>query len=330
MTDPTRTTSRRLLWLAVLALALAAAFLFQQLLLGRPLVRDDASLFVYPQFFAMAKAFKAGHLYLWDPQQWCGLSALATGQSGGLYPLHFVLLRVLPWMTGLHVAYWLHLALALLGMVWVARNLGMGWKAALVGGTLYAFSGYSAAHLVHYNFIAAAAHLPLTLAVLQTALKRNEWRWWGLLGLEVALAFVVSHPQIFLMIVAVAGLWLVAGGWWSTPLSGRGYQPRQSRLPGLLAAALVAALLLMPQLLPTLELARESRGVYAGQAMDAKSFISSYPFRWIDLPRVVLPDLFGTAEANVIGGGPAFHETCAFVGVGALLLGLVGLIAGWG
>jgi hypothetical protein len=365
--------NRRYLALILAALALAAAFMFQQLLLGKPLVRDDAALFVYPQFHAMAMALKAGHLYLWDPQQWCGLPALATGQSGGLYPLHLLVMRVLPWIAGLHVCYWLHLALALLGMVWVARNLGIGWKAGIIGGTLYAFSGYSAAHLVHYNFIAAAAHLPLALAVLQTALRRNQWHWWGLLGLEMALAYWVSHPQIFLMIVAVCGVWLVAGEWWKTfaeasPNGAPGYHPARrsfrssqadvegasaanggpddirplqtagaetarplrSILPGLIAAIVVAALLMMPQLLPTLELARESRGVYAGETMETRSFIASYPFRAIDVPRVVLPDLFGTAEANVIGGGPAFHETCAFVGIGGLLLGLVGLIAGWG
>ncbi|MHB8995337.1 MAG: hypothetical protein ACYC63_08835, partial [Armatimonadota bacterium] len=107
-------------------------------------------------------------------------------------------------------------------------------------------------------------------------------------------------------------------------------RPLRSILPGLIAAGVVAALLMMPQLLPTLELARESRGVYAGETMETRSFIASYPFRWVDLPRVVLPDLFGTAEANVIGGGPAFHETSAFIGIGGLLLGIVGLIAGWG
>ena len=151
----------RLGWLLVFALVVSAAFLFQQVLLGRPLVRDDAYLFVYPQFRVLADALRAGHLYLWDSQQWCGLPALATGQSGGLYPLHLVLFRVLPWMAAVHLCYWLHLALAAVAMAWVARNLRMNWRAAAVGGVLYACSGYSAAHLVHYNFIAAAAHLAL-------------------------------------------------------------------------------------------------------------------------------------------------------------------------
>jgi hypothetical protein len=100
-------------------------------------------------------------------------------------------------------------------------------------------------------------------------------------------------------------------------------------LPGILAAGVVAGLLVMPQLLPTAELGRESQGVSASQTLGAAEFMASYPFRVLDLPRVILPDLFGTAEANVIGGGPAFHETCAFIGAGAVLLVLVGLVAGW-
>ena len=94
---------------------------------------------------------------------------------------------------------WLHLSLALLAFVWVGRNLGLRWAAAFTGAVVYVFSGYTAAHLVHYNFVTMVAHVPLLVAVLQTALRRNQWRWWGLLGLEIALAYLSGHPQIFLM-----------------------------------------------------------------------------------------------------------------------------------
>ncbi len=307
---------------AAVAAFLPLVFMWQTLLVGRPLVRDDAALFVYPMYRALGECLRQGHLYLWDPGQYSGLPALACGQTGQLYPPHLLAFRILPWMTALHFGYWLHLALAVAGFVWVGRHLGLGWKAAGLGAVVYAFSGYQAAHLVHYNFVTAAAHVPLMLGATQLALRTNRGHWWALLALEGALAFLCSHPQVFLMSLVVAALWLVAGGWW------RDVRRPTRRFPGLALAAATALLLAMPQLLPTLELARESQGVTPAETLGAEQFVTSYPFRALDLVRVVLPDLFGTAEANVIGGGPAFHETCAFIGGGALLLALLGLGVG--
>lgn len=322
------TTSPRSAVLGTVAccLLLPAVFLWPMLVRGRPLVRDDASLFVYPMYKAMAECLRGGHLYLWDPAQYCGLPAFAAGQTGLLYPPHLLLFRLLPWMAALHVSYWLHLSLALLAFVWVCRNLGLRWAAAVTGGMVYVFSGYTAAHLVHYNFITMIAHVPLLLACLQTALRREEWRWWGLLGLEIALAYLCGHPQIFIMGLTAGLLWVLVGQWVE---DGAGLRGALRRVPGLAVAALLALLLVMPQLLSTLEMARLSREAAPLGGMGAASYMASYPFRLLDLVRVLLPDLFGTAEANVIGGGPSFHETCAFVGAGGLLLAWIGAVTGW-
>mgnify|MGYP005852170877 FL=1 len=103
----------RRLWVALgLAALLPLLFMWQTLLAGRPLVRDDAALFVYPMYRAMGECLHQGHMYLWDPAQYSGLPALACGQTGQLYLPHLLLFRVLPWMTALHFGYWLHLALA--------------------------------------------------------------------------------------------------------------------------------------------------------------------------------------------------------------------------
>ncbi|MEN6305906.1 MAG: hypothetical protein ABFD96_24485, partial [Armatimonadia bacterium] len=99
-------------------------------------------------------------------------------------------------------------------------------------------------------------------------------------------------------------------------------------LVGILVAALVAGLLIAPQVLPTLELARETKREL-GTQIDQLSWMQSYAFELRDVARVLLPDIFGTVRANVIGGEAFFHETSAYVGGAPLLLGLVGLIVGW-
>lgn len=317
---------QRLAIIIAAAVLLPVLFMGQTLLFGRPLVRDDAGTQFYPQFESYARCLQANDLYLWDPYQWCGLPAMGTGQSGGLYPLHLLAFRLIPWQAAIHLCYWLHLAAALLGFMWVAKNFGASRGAAVVGALIYTFSGFAAAHLIHYNFITAQAHMMLLLAVLQTALLRQSWRWWGLLGLEIALMFLCVQPQLLLMALFLGLLWLVAGGWWRNAEPPR--SPWPATIGGLATATVLAVLLCLPQLLAVAELARLS-GSVAGQATDGEagaSFISSYPYRLADVPRIVFPNLFGDIHSSFTGTGPVFHETSAFVGVAVLMLAAAGLV----
>ncbi|NLO04393.1 MAG: YfhO family protein [candidate division WS1 bacterium] len=315
---------RRLI-IALLVIALPAGYIHQTVLLGRPLARDDASAMVYPIFHALDRSLAQGSLYLWDSAQWCGLPAIAGGETTGLYPPTLLLAAILPWISALHASYWLHLAVAIAACYWVARNLGARRPSAMIAAVAYAFSGYQAAHLVHFDHITALAHLPLMLAVLQTALVRNTPRWWALLAVEIALAFVCSHPMLFTMAVTVALLWTVFGHDWRR-------SDGATRLLPLVLALVTAGLLVTPQLLPTMELAAaQGRLSSAGEA----EYTASYPFRARDLPRVLLPNIHGTVHENTLGGGPEWHETQPFTGATPLLLGIAGAIVafrrrGWG
>lgn len=306
---------------ALIILTLPVGFMYRMLLIGRPLARDDASAMVYPIFHALDEQLARGDLYLWDPRQWCGLPALAGGETTGLYPPTLALCALLPWISALHASYWLHLALAAAAVYWVARNLGAARGASLIGGAAFAFSGYQAGHLIHHNHITALAHIPLMLAVLQTALARNSGRWWALLALEIALAWLCSHPMLFVMSAVVCLLWLVSGHDRRADDA-----PTHTRLVPLLLAAVVAALLVTPQLLPALELADMQGRVAAADVETAVARIASYPFRPADLVRVLLPSFYGTVHAGTITG-PAWHETNPFTGAAPLLLGLAGAIA---
>jgi len=312
---------RRGLVVVALMLALPAAFMHRTVLEGRPLARDDAAVMVYPFFRALDRDLADGHLYLWDSVQWCGLPAMARGETGSLYPPTVLLAALLPWLTALHASYWLHLALGAAGMYWVARNVGASRGGAVVGAAAYAFSGYQAAHLVHFAHIVAVGHLPLMLALLQTALARRSGRWWALLALEVAIAYLGSHPMPFVMALTVCTLWLALGHDWRREGGTR-------RVLSLALAGVAALLLVMPQLLPMLDLAG-AQGKVAAEGPAAVEHMTSYPFRARDLARVLLPNVFGTVHDNILGGGPAWHESQPFTGAAPLLLGIVGVIVGF-
>ncbi len=314
----------------IILLALPTGFLYRMVLLGRPLARDDASAMVYPVFRAIDRSLAQGELYLWDTHQWSGMPAFARGETTALYPPTIALFAALPWITAAHASYWLHLALGVIGLFWVARNLRAGRGAALVGAASYGFSGYQAAHLVHFNHITALAYVPLTLAVLQTALRRNTGRWWAALAVTVAFAYLSSHPMPFVMTATICLLWLIFGHDWKDQR-----RPTLSVLLPLLLSLAVAGMLVLPQMLPMLHLAEARGRLETPDPEAALQYVSSFPFRARDLPRVLLPNIYGTVHANVIGGGPAWHESQPFTGAAPLLLALAGAIVafrrrGWG
>jgi len=317
--------------IALIIIALPVGFMHRTLIEGRPLARDDASTMVYPFFHALDVRLARGGPYLWDNQQWCGLPAMARGEVGALYPPHLLLALALPWLTALHASYWLHLTLGAAGAYFVARNLGASRGGALVGGAAYAFSGYQAAHLIHYAHIIGVAYVPLMLATLQTALVRNTGRWWALFAVISALGFLGSHPQVFLMAATVSLLWVIFGHDWRRAPD---EAPAHTRIVPLLLATVVAGLLVAPQLLPTMALAAAQGKVAAADAGSAMQQIAAYPFRAADLVRVLLPSFYGTVHSGSVTG-PEWHETNPFTGAVPLLLGIAGAIAafrkrGWG
>lgn len=318
---------RARLLVALVAVVLPLGFLAPLLVGGRALVRDDASLFGYPQFISHHRSLAEGHLYLWDPAHFGGLAVMPAAQGGTLYPPYLLLYRLLNWLDATHLAYWLHLALALGGAAWLARRLGLSLGGAILAAAIYTYSGYQAAHFLHYNFVAGLAHLPLMVVLLDLALRRGGARYWLLWALEVAVAVYGGQPQVIFMALVVCALWLVGGGWWGEQA---GPPLLLRRLPALLGAAGVAALLVMPQVLTTLELLRLGQEVAGSAAGGGAEFMASYPFRATDLARVLLANLLGGVNDCVTGGGPTYHETAAYLGLAPVLLALAGIVTSRG
>ena len=158
-----------------------------------------------------------GQLPLWNPQIFTGLPFLAAGQASTFYPLN-VLFYVLP----LDVAYgWftaLQISLAGMGLYAWARTLRLRPWAALGGGVVYMFSGFLIASVVFTMFIAAAAWLPLTLAVIEWIVRKQEEK--GAAGFTpipyvaagaaaIGVMALAGHPELIYYTLLVAGVYTV-------------------------------------------------------------------------------------------------------------------------
>jgi len=303
------TDSLALLALLGLVMVFFAKLSFTNLILAR----GDMFLYFYPNWNYAADAVRHGHLPLWNPYLFMGVPFLANSQTGVLYPLNLAL-AWLPTTRAINLTIILHVWLAGAGAYFFARrSLALSRLAAWLGAVTFALGGYLGAQVEHVNQLQALAWLPLLLAFFDLTLER----WWMGLALAVvaAMQWLAGHSQsVFISQVGlgVYALWPIVEDAVARRWNVRGLARRLSVWIG---AALLGALLAAAQLVPTLELARQSMRAGGLTWREAVSF-SLKPEM---LLQVLLPNFRQTI----------FSEYEAYIGVVGLGLMAAGLWASW-
>lgn len=148
-------------------------------------------------------------------------------------------------------------ALSAFGMYWLVVDLTGNRWAGIVAGIAYAFAPSRMSHLEHLHLL-SAQWLPLAVLAARRALMQRRWRWAGLLGAIVFLQGIFGLYYFFfcaVLLIFVIGSYLVG-----------------HRVRAMLGAILrigvccgIAAVLLLPTLLPYLQVHREL-GIERGEA----------------------------------------------------------------
>src|SRR5439155_26497868 len=229
--------------LGVLVAAPLAAFgdfLFR----GRTILPGDDYVYYLPLHILVARAWRAGHLPVWDRFAFSGYPLLAIGQAGIFYPPNLAFLVLSPW-TANNVIIVVNLVVAGVGAFLFARRLTDDEGAALVGGLAFALCGFMFGHVAHQSISATVSRLPWSLYSFELLQERFSAPRCALGGGAVAFSIIGGHGQMFVFTVLVVGLY--AGG-----LAALDW--RRGVRPLLVAAAIVATgtALGAVQLLPTL------------------------------------------------------------------------------
>lgn len=161
------------------------------------------------------RVLAAGQLPFWNPQIFTGVPFLAAGQASTLYPLNllfylFPLESAYGWFTALQ------LAIAGINLYILGRVLRLPPLAALFGGVVFQFSGFLIVSVVFPMVIAAAAWLPLLLAIIEFIVRKQEEKGgqsfrpvpYVVAGAAViGVMTLAGHPEFFYYTLLVAGIY---------------------------------------------------------------------------------------------------------------------------
>lgn len=229
----------------------------------------------------LAGAFRAGELPLWDWLTHGGQPFLADPQSTVFYPSR-VLYAVLPPLVAFNVSIILQFLLCAFGAYWLCRVLQLAPVSAFVGGVIFTFCGYalSTANLLLPLF--GLPWLPLLLGCAERWFESRRVRWIVLAVLSAAMPLFGGAPEIAVMSWATALAWV-----W------RARQPLRSRARFLFVVLAFTAGITLIQVLPTLEVIRESS---RARPMTFAHFAawSVSPRR---LPELAVPQFFGRTDS---------------------------------
>ncbi len=291
----------------------------------RIIARGDLLLYFYPLREYASQAIREGRLPLWNPYTFMGAPFLANSQVGFFYPFN-VLLAWLPVEKQVSVSIVLHLIIATLGMYALSvAGLRVGRLAGLTAAISFGLGGYLGAQVEHLNQLQVLSWLPLEVLIVlhvvscvgqQATNARRNTQYVLSLSLLIALQAFAGHTQslyICLVTLSIVILTQLIPQLWQHRRSSSPH-PLISFFPLLLLglSGILAALICAVQLLPTLELSRES---YRSGGL---SFGEAAAFSW--RPWVIARALLPTY------GDPLFPEYVAYFGVAGLALAVLGVM----
>lgn len=289
MTPQRPGSSRALALLAAVAILLWLGLCMPLLVGEETLYFRDVFLSHLPFKAFGAEALRQGTIPAFNPTWALGQPFRGNPNTLAFYPGNLVYL-VLPFWPAFNLHYCLHWLLAGLGMVWLARQLGMSRAGAFLAGVTYAGSGFMLAAMTFYNVLTVVAWWPL--AILGAV--RGGRRGIALGGLACGMALLGGEP-----VTAAVGL---------APLAALAVQRHGGRRGAatVLAVAVGGALVALPQIVASLRVAgfsfRGAHGVLASQA----SYYSLEPERLLEL---LVPFPFGY---------PGYHGPAGLESTGVL------------
>ena len=294
-------------------------YIWNGLIAGVPfkngLLSDVVSI-IYPWRLYGIELMQKGIWPLWIPQALGGTPLLANFQSGLFYPFNF-LFFIFSKINAWSIYIILQPVLASLFCFIFLRNLKLQILPSLIGGLIFAFSGFNLVWLEYGIVGHAGLWLPLILLTIDKLFNKPSGLWVAIGALATGFSLLAGYPQIAAFSLVVAVLYLLFKIFWAKEKVG-------SRSLLLVFGFLFLGILLAAvQLLPGLELWRLSiRG--------ADPTAAAFHFGLNPLKNLILfwaPDFYGNPATGNFWGWGAYNESVSYISVAGLLMAITALLS---
>jgi hypothetical protein len=283
----------------------------------------------------IVKSIRRGSLPIWDPFTFSGHSFLGEMQTGGFYPVHF-LLALIPFnrdgVLSPHTYNLFFVFTHFLGVCFffvLARELGRSRFASLVSSLCFSLAGV-VGHLSWPHMLESSIWLPIILLFLLRAFKERNTRRAALCaavcGLALGMSILAGGLHVVIMQCLVIVSTAVFYGW-QGHYSGDEFWPRSAmlvRIAWLTAVAVVVAGAAGAiQLLPSAEYSPLALRWMGSHAISASEKIPyAYMNDNVNWPHSLTAVLFSRAFDGQVGSGESWSP---YMGVFSLILVIIGV-----
>jgi hypothetical protein len=231
------------------------------------LLSSDLIQYFFPSTSFLHDEIRAGRIPTWNPFQMAGYPFLAAQITGVLYPPQVILATLLSPARAHEAHAVLHLVAAGFFTWLFVRRLGVGFWGGLAAAACFLLSQEMVQRTYNTPYLSTAIWLPAMFWTAHGLLTETRLRWAVALAIVGALSFLGGNTQGTVYSAQAAAAFWGFGLWAFTPPGRRAQTLGLTVVAGGLALALVA-----PQLLPTLELARQAARGLPGLDVDEASF----------------------------------------------------------
>ncbi len=327
------------LWAIALVFIATTLIFFQAQFFGAAYFWEDFADYVYPAQVFAAKFLHAGELPFWNPYTFSGAPFLADVAVGFFYPPNMLLALFVHdgklSAFAVELVIIAHFALAQFSMFLLMRSFKISDVGALISAVSYGFSSYLVCHAFHPMMVEHCAWFPLAWMYFRKALVSDEpfrQRLHSslLAGLVLGVMMLSGHPQTTLYLVLLLFFYTV----WAfvTVVTDKEGTTPNTLHYGILAAlpVVIGAGIFAIQLLHSQEFA-----AYSERNNFSLEKASLGALQLQQLFTLVVPKLFGFALGQqaseplsvpfyLENGGFYYWETAFYVGIPALVLGIIG------
>ena len=210
LTDATRsvrlTAAAPYIIVAMVGLWLTRSFWFP----GRYVVGFDTYAYSGPNLEVTERAFRQGHLPILNDLIFGGVPHLGNPSAAALYPPN-LLTMVMGTNRAMGVIVAAHVLLLGVGMLVLARRLGLSPIGATAAGVIALAAGSTLTKTVQFEQILVLAWIPILLIVIHAVIISDRpWRAVAGLSATTAAILLAGHPQLVYQAGVLAGAAVLA------------------------------------------------------------------------------------------------------------------------